>query len=276
MRKAWIIVLAAVVTGCCLVDRLNQRQEFAKVQPTYSQFHQPGWTWESVGRVLVLPFLNESEFTRAGDEIRAAFDSEFQRMGRFEVIAAPPDVHGALAAKIHRSGRFDEAELIELADLTHADVIIHGVITQYSPYPRPRMGIIVQTVSPKQAKVVASVDGLWDTTDKRVSDRLRAFYRQRPRERLPFIRNFVIASDDAFAGEIALTSPALFQRFICHEVSLVLLGLPVPGIDCEYQPQPANGSQPNPNQANPNGDGQYPNGTVVLPTNLDSSSVPGP
>ena len=49
------------------------------------------------------------------------------------------DDHAVLAAVVHRGGRFDEAVMIELARATRADVIVHGTITTYSPYPRPRM-----------------------------------------------------------------------------------------------------------------------------------------
>jgi hypothetical protein len=86
---------------------------------------------------------------------------------------------------------------------------------------------VLQAVGPKEAKVVASVDGLWDTTDTAIAERVRAYYRQKKHERPPFIRNHVIASDDSFAEELALDSPALFRRFVCHEAALTLIGEPI-------------------------------------------------
>jgi hypothetical protein len=88
---------------------------------------------------------------------------------------------------------------------------------------------VLQAVGPQEAKVVASVDGLWDTTDASVAERVRVYYRQRCRERPPWVRNHVIASDDSFAGELALDSPNLFRRFVAREAVLTLLGYPVPG-----------------------------------------------
>ena len=268
MRFRGIVIVAIFVTlaGCSLLDRLAERRGRVPAPPTFSQYHLNGWSWDGVARVVVLPFLNESEYTRTGDEMRAAFTSEFQRLGRFEVIAIPADDRATLAAQIHRNGQFDEADMLELAKQTRADVVIHGVITQYSPYPRPRLGLILQAVGPKQAKVVASVDGLWDTTDKRVSDRVRTFYRQRPHERPPWIRNNVIASDDVFAGELALYSPMLFQRFVCHEAALTLLGLPVPGIVCAAAtdaPQPPGGTGQQPNPPNNRIGPQLPSGMLA-------------
>jgi hypothetical protein len=166
----------------------------------------------------------------ASEEVRASLTGELQRLGRFEVIAGPPDDRAGLAKQIHRTGRFDEAAMIDLGCLVRADVVVHATITHYSPYPRPRLGLIIQAVGPREGKVVASVDGLWDTTDTRVAERVRAYYRQKSHERTPFVRNHVIASDDSFAAELALDSPALFQRFVCREAVLVLLDLPVPGV----------------------------------------------
>src|SRR5262249_35075761 len=155
----------------------------------FSQYHLAGWEWQRVDRVLVLPFLNESPYTRAGEETRAAFTSQLQRQGRWEVISAAPDDQAVLAAQIHRNGRFDEAAMLILAQQTGADVIVHGIVTQYSPYPRPRMGLILQAIGPQEAKVVASVDGLWDTTDDAVAERCRIYYRQSAHVRPAFLRN---------------------------------------------------------------------------------------
>ena len=119
--------------------------------------------------------------------------------------------------------------MLDLAKLTRADVIVFPTITQYSPYPRPRLGLILQAVSPLDGKVIASVDGLWDTTDAAIAEQVRTFYRQRPKPLPPRVRNHEIATDDSFAGELALDSPALFQRYVCHLGSRVLIGLPETG-----------------------------------------------
>lgn len=249
MRRA-TVALALALAGCCcwgerdcdpkdghgdhtghgLLDRLRARRNPPPQPPTYSQYHLPGYQWENVDRVLVLPFLNESQHTRAGEEVRAAFTAQLQRLGRFEVVSAAPDERDAFAAQIHRGGRFDELAVLALAKRTSADVVVHGIVTHYSPYPRPRLGLILQAVGPNEAKVVASVDGMWDTTDAALAERCRTYYRQRARPQPAFVRNHSIATDDAFSEELALDSPALFQRWVCFEAGNALLELPVPGV----------------------------------------------
>ena len=233
-KTAAVVAAVTFAGGCYLLPPrlpvLPRNQPPPPAPPTFSQYHLEGWDWGTVGRVVVLPFVNESQYTRAADEARKAFCSELQRLGLFEVVAAPPDDYGTMSAEIHRSGRFDEAVMLDLARVTRADVIVHGTVTVFSPYPRPRFGLILQGVAPKEAKVVGSVDGLWDTTDGAIAERCRTYYRQRPTPRPPWIRNNVIPRDDNFAGDLALESPALFQRFVCREAVLSLLGMPVPGI----------------------------------------------
>lgn len=239
-RVMGAVAVLAVFTlaGCELLQKHRDKNKPLPGPPTFSQYHLEGWQWDRVARVVVLPFRNETGFTRnepgyarIGEEAREAFIAELQKVGRFEVVPTALDDRAYLAALSRCGGRFDEALLFDIAKATSADVVVYGVVTNYSPYPRPRLGLVIQAVGPEEAKVVASVDGLWDSTDQAIADRIRVYYRQRPRERPPWIRNHVIASDDSlFAAEHSLDSPNLFRRFVGREAVLCLLGYPVPGV----------------------------------------------
>ena len=236
MRALTITVLAAltVVVGCQWLGPALHPERVPAGLPTFYRFHLEGWDWNRVDRIMVLPVLNESPYTRAGREVEAALTSNLQQLGRFEIVAGPPDDQALLARIVHRGGRFDESVMLDIGQTTRADVILHATVTHYSPYPRPRLGLIVLAIAPREAKVVAQVDGVWDTTNLAIAERLRAYYRQHTRPRPPWIKNHRIVDDDSFAGELALDSPALFQQFVCQEAVLSLLGLPVPGLVVEF------------------------------------------
>jgi hypothetical protein len=185
-------------------------------EPTYSTFHQPDFVWENVGRVVLLPLLNESPYTKTDEEVIRALAAELQQLGRFEVVIAPPDDTARLSSNAHRNGKFDERKLLDLAKLFQADVLIYGTVNDYSPYPRPRLGIDLQVVSTRDLKTVASIDGLWDSTHSPIANQMQEYYRSRPVRR-DWIKNHVIPPDDGFADEIALQSPALFQRWVAHQ-----------------------------------------------------------
>jgi len=221
--SAALTAVSAIVSGC------HHSPPKAPVvpppltgQPTFSQYHQETFTWSSVARVVVLPLLNESKYTRAGDEVGVSLRSELQSLARFEVVAAPPDTLARISAAIHRSGQFNEALMLDIVRDTHADIILHGTITDYSPYPRPRLGMVLQAVSPQDLKVVASIDGMWDSTRLDVADRIRTYYKIRPHTH-PWIVNHTIWEDDSYSGEMSLDSPHLFQRFVCAEAVLNLV-----------------------------------------------------
>lgn len=223
--------LVAGLAGCrSLAERIHAFQEPPPpaAPVTYGEFHQPGFSWDAVGRVAVMPVHNRSDFTRAGVEFRAALSSELQRLGRFEVVRVPAEDVTGPAETIHATGAFEESAALRFAAETRSDVIVLATITQYSPYPRPRIGVVVQVVSPLDLKVIASIDGLWDTTDAGIAEQVRQHYRQRTRPRPPWVRNHVIATDDAFAGELALESPALFMRYVGGVVAETLTAAPGP------------------------------------------------
>jgi hypothetical protein len=185
--------------------------------PPFSYYHAPQFQWGGVARVVVLPLDNETAFPHAAEEVRNALVTEWQRMGLFEVVPAPADVAVEPSHVIRENGRFNEAALVRLARLYRADVVVLGAITQYSPYTLPRLGLVLQVVSPGDAAVVASVDGVWDAANFLVTQRARGFCKQ-----------YTGTHDEMLAPELILESPRLFQRFVCFEAANVLVNSSCP------------------------------------------------
>jgi hypothetical protein len=197
------------------------------VQPppplNFSRFHEPGFPWPGVARVVLMPLVDESEWPRAAVEMREALASELQRLGRFEVVLAPPDPYAQLSKKIRQGGRFDEPELVALARHHRADVIVLGAVTRYRPYQRPQIGLTLQAVSPDEGKVIASVDGLWDSTFHDIAGRARRYYLAQ-RTCGEVVCNYVTdVIDTDYASDVVLDSPHLYRRFVAFEASLALV-----------------------------------------------------
>jgi hypothetical protein len=190
--------------------------------PHYSQYHLDTFQWTTVSRVLVLPFANEAGGI-VEDEINRSFRAELQQLGKFEVVAACPDDLVKFSVDIHKGGRFREDAMLALAKVFSADVIIHGTVTEYSPYPRPRIGIVIQAVAPHEAKVIASVDGLWDANHLPIAKRAQNYYMQRKHKLGPYEEANWIWPDDGHADELALLSPRLYQRWVCSELVAILV-----------------------------------------------------
>jgi hypothetical protein len=185
-----------------------------------------GFSWSTVNRVVIVPVYNQSQYPTATFEIREALAAELQKLGRFEVVAPEPGYPDVLSRLIHVNGQFDEAEMLAVGQEFSADVVIHVAITQYSPYTRPRLGLIVQAVAPQEAKVVASVDGLWDVSCGDTAVRAREFFRAPQPTRMQQYLHGPPTPTDGYPDELALESPKLFQQFVCMELAQVL----IPGV----------------------------------------------
>lgn len=232
-----------VLGGCC-------SQPKPRPDLNFSYYHNPEFRWRHVARVLVLPVVNESATPEATDQMRRSLTAELQQLGRFEVVQTPPEVAARFARAVRDGGRFDEAELIDLARCASADVILSVSLSHYSAYFRPRIGLTVQAISPDVGKVVASVDGLWDSNNLAVAERAHLFY-VRQRSVAECVRDHVCGTiDTAYADELVLSSPHLFQRYVAAEVSRLLVGDPEllerlrPPEPKAEEVRPAHGAQP--------------------------------
>jgi nucleotide-binding universal stress UspA family protein len=196
----------SIASGIALVLLLAPGCETFSPEQPYSHYHSPRLDWAVVNRVLLMPLDNETPVNQAAEEVRQALSAELQSLGQFEVVSAPPDVLARASHLIRDNGRFNEAVLVDLARCTRADLIVLGAISQYHPYRLPRLGLVLQVVSPADGVVVASVDGLWDTTHKAIARQARAYYKED-----------VHGRDDSFTDDLALEAPRYFQRYVCHE-----------------------------------------------------------
>lgn len=156
-------------------------------------------------RILLVPLANDSRYPHATFEFQESLAARLQCAGRFEVVLATPDTHLACHDGVRINGRFDEAELLRLADEHHADAVLFGAITQYHPYLPPRVGLSLRLISPANAALIASVDGLWDARDQVVADQARYY-----------TGHVLNDGQSLMSCELTMDSPALFRRFACH------------------------------------------------------------
>jgi hypothetical protein len=190
------------------------------------------------------PLENESPYPQAIPEIQEALIEQMQCAGRFEVVPASPYGHVSCHDTVRVNGRFDEAELLALADQYHADAILFGTITQYHPYSPPRVGLSLRLIIPADGALAASMDGIWDARDKSVADEARCY------------NALALKGGDSVLGcELTLESPALFRRYACRQAVEALvnpapppgsqMGLN-PGVPIPYAPGVLPQSQPAP------------------------------
>ena len=218
--KRCLLLLGLFVAGCAHAPPCPS-------EPNVSRFHDPAFAWRRVARMVILPMVNESPQPQAGEEVRRSLHAELQQLALFEAVPAPLELTNHTARLIRDGGRFSEAEMVALARCGAADVILIGTLTHYSPYQRPRIGLTLQAISPDLGRVVASVDGLWDSTDHEVADRARAYYARCLSTKQKIHDHITGRWEESYGTDLVLESPHLFQRFVCSEAAHLLVGLPV-------------------------------------------------
>ena len=204
--KYSLFLLASVVLN--LLPGCAQRSEQSVKVPLFNQFVTDNLDWGEVQRVLIMPLGNQTAHAGVDEAVQSALATEFQRVGRFEVIVGRPTETARLAEDVFSDGTFDERQLLTLANQYHVQAILLGRVTQFHPYAPPRLGLSLMLISPGQAVVIAAVDGVWDAREQATADRAREYYAQ--------TLNF---PDTLLATDLVLESPDVFRRYVSHSVA---------------------------------------------------------
>jgi hypothetical protein len=201
-----ILILLLPALGCGLFPCHNS-------SPCSAEYHAVNFDIRSMPRVLLMPLANETPFLAAGEDIRKALAAEFQCLGMFEVVMAPPNPAECDAKLVHTTGRFNEADLVRLAREFRTDGILVGVVTQYHPYPPPRIGLTLHLISASRGVEVASVQGIWDARDRRLAEEAKIYFRKTIFPRL----------NPSQESDVGLESPLLYARFVCNQAAQALV-----------------------------------------------------
>jgi len=87
--------------------------------------------------------------------------------------------------------------LLAIRDKVKANGLLVGTVTELSPYPRLAVGLQLKLLGSDQRPVALGVDQVWDSTDRNVQKRIRAYYRKELRSgsrRQPLSQELVTVS----------------------------------------------------------------------------------
>ena len=111
----------------------------------------------------------------------------------------------------------DRLEALTLPDLSamrsalRCDAVLFGHVSQFQPYPRMKMGLVLKLINLKDGKLVWGVDHTWDTADRTTEWRIRSYFDSEVR-----------SGYDPLSYELVFASPRAFQRYVAHEVARTL------------------------------------------------------
>ncbi|MGB6043886.1 MAG: hypothetical protein WBF93_12075 [Pirellulales bacterium] len=198
------------ICACCLPIVLLIGIVSCRSKPrppaAFSHYREPVAEVPAVRRVVLHVPENTTNYPQAGHDFGAALAAELRAAGLFEVVTAPIDDAPAALA----TGHFQDAFLAESFRQYGADAVVFCGVRDYQPYWPPRVGATVHLVSTHEAVTLASVDGLWDASDKSIACQAYDFATtQVPQNELPH-------------AEIVVRSPQYFNRFVARQIVAAL------------------------------------------------------
>jgi hypothetical protein len=198
---------------------LSSPAPLSSASSPFQQYTAADFDWTSVQRILILPFGNRSPDARIPEQVRTALTAELQQAGRFEIVVAPLDEPATGAKEVFDRGQFDEAEILQLSRRFQVQGILYGLVTDYRSYAPPMLGISLLLISPGEAVVVASVDGLWDARDQTTVALAADYYHS--------TQTFPLS---LLGSDRVIESPDIFRRFVCRQVAQSLATVPAPTV----------------------------------------------
>jgi hypothetical protein len=162
-------------------------------------------------RVAVLPFQNETAYPEEADAVAEALLDEVRKSGRFEAFPLRLRAEEDAGEVARRRGEFRKELLMELRTSHGADAALFGVITAYSPYLPPRLGVKLELVSTRTGEVAWSAEGLLDAAEARTTEDMKRYYKESAPE-----------GGSLYDWQLLLYSPQRFLRYACQRLAATL------------------------------------------------------
>ena len=108
-------------------------------------------------------------------------------------------------------------DLSRMRQALRCDAVLLGRVSHFQPFPRMQLGLVLKLMDLRDGKLLWGVEHVWDTTDRQVENRIRAYFRR-----------YVRSGYEPMDHELVLKSPRAFERYIAHEVSRTLPSRPDP------------------------------------------------
>jgi hypothetical protein len=99
-------------------------------------------------------------------------------------------------------------ELAAIRKQLKVDAVIFGSVTQYQPFPHLTTALRLRMVDLRDGKLIWAIEQIWDSTDKRVEQRMKVFFDHEMR-----------SGYRPFDWQLLLTSPRAFDKFVAFEIA---------------------------------------------------------
>jgi hypothetical protein len=192
--------LCLCLSGCHLFPRKQGPVVLDIRAKTYSNQNQ------SVKRVLLLPFINKSEYEERADSVAAEFGRALSERGLYEVVMLPPEDEELVEAlRPFSTGRISASLLIDLGTCYHVDAVVVGCLKTFEPYSPPVISMKADLISINNGATLRTVSGVLDARDAMVVRDVKNYFQTE-----------CAHQDSLFEWRRVTYSPEMYTRYACH------------------------------------------------------------
>lgn len=180
MPKRLFLILVTLHLAACSQSRVSSRDEYQQAKPDNALASR------GIEKVAVV-ILNATDTEVDVEEVAQIFSVELRQFKGVKVFPA----EAARAAVINQQLRLPEQAHV-LGRKLGVDAVIVGFITDYEPHDYPRLGVLLMVYPAAkedetacQARVLASVNRIYDSNNEDVLEQVRAYAAHRDAQDTP-------------------------------------------------------------------------------------------
>lgn len=167
-----------------------------------------GTDFSGLGKVVVLEFDDHSNVPDLSLGITGFVTQSLQKHHLFSVSCLSRLDPAWRSLDLENSLSYSLEDLGSLGSELKADGVLFGTVTQYYPYPHMLIGLHLKLIDLRDGRLLWALEQVWDSTDKRVERRMRAFFDHQMR-----------SGYEPMSWELLVTSPRAFKKFVAFEVA---------------------------------------------------------
>ena len=161
-----------------------------------------------LGRVAFIELDHRGSYSGVSREISSALFRAVQGKRLFHVRQVERTDPSCRDLPLGKHGPFEVSELHRMRQALDCDAVLVGAVTDFQAHPRMQVGLYLNLLDLRDGRLIWGVDHLWDSSDREVEARLRAFFRDQ-----------MGSGYDPADWRLGLMSPKLFSKFVAHEAA---------------------------------------------------------
>lgn len=201
--RGLLLMLTVALSGCTIIQPVEVQSGHFYLDPSIN--------FGSIGKVAILELDNQSTRPEQTELLTQSIADALGKKHLFSVQCIYKLDSDWQSLELDAISGYTFEQLALIREQLHVDAVLFGTICRYSPYPHFLTHLRLKMVSLQDGKLIWAMEEVWDSTDKKTTQRMQQFFNEQMRD-----------DYEPMNWQILVTSPRAFSRFVAFEVSRTL------------------------------------------------------